>query len=159
MNFGDPIWPKPQLMELPRIVPLNQPPVTLLGYPLAMVLAEKIVPAVDRGEGNTRWRDFADIYSLTRLHRTEAEELRSSLEVVATYRNVELVPLLPALSEMPVRVQAKWRAWRTRVNRQQELPETFAVVLEAVAGFSDPVLRRTVTATWNPVLGSWEPRR
>ena len=71
VNFGDPIWPAPQLIELPRIVPLDQPPVTLLGYPLAMVLAEKIVTVIDRGEGNTRWRDFADVYTLTNLHSVE----------------------------------------------------------------------------------------
>lgn len=30
-----------------------------------MVLAEKLVTAVQRGTANTRWRDFADVYLLT----------------------------------------------------------------------------------------------
>ncbi|HRN29494.1 MAG TPA: nucleotidyl transferase AbiEii/AbiGii toxin family protein, partial [Terrimesophilobacter sp.] len=68
VNFGDPIWPAPRLLDLPRVVPLGLPPVTLLGYPLTMVLAEKVVTAIDRGIANTRWRDFADVYALTRLH-------------------------------------------------------------------------------------------
>lgn len=68
VNFGDPIWPTPRLIDLPRIVPLDLPSVTMLGYPLTMVLAEKIAAAVDRGIANTRWRHFADIYTLVRLH-------------------------------------------------------------------------------------------
>lgn len=62
MNFGDPISLPPERIEVPRIVDIGLKPVHLLGYPLAMVLAEKIVTAIDRGETNTRWRDFADIY-------------------------------------------------------------------------------------------------
>ncbi|MGM7671817.1 nucleotidyl transferase AbiEii/AbiGii toxin family protein [Microbacterium sp. A93] len=156
VNFGDPIWPEPQLIDLPRIVPLGHPPVTLLAYPLAMVLAEKIVTAIDRGEGNTRWRDFADIYTLTRLHSVEAVILRSSLEIVAAHRGVTLTPVLPALGEMPARAQSKWRAWRTRVNRQKELPEAFAEVLNSIARFSDPVLLRIAKGSWNIADQIWD---
>jgi hypothetical protein len=97
VNFGDPIWPEPRLIELPRVVQLDQPPVELLGYPLTMILAEKIVTALDRGPANTRWRDFADIYVLTRTHRVPAGELAASLRAVAEYRQIELGPLLPSL--------------------------------------------------------------
>lgn len=83
VNFGDPIWPEPSLIELPRVVQLGQPPVTVLGYPLTMVLAEKIVTALDRGEANTRWRDFADIYTLIRIHSVQADELVASMGAVA----------------------------------------------------------------------------
>lgn len=55
VNFGDPIWPAPQDIVLPTILGGE---VRLLGYPLPMVLAEKIVTAIDRGTANTRWRDF-----------------------------------------------------------------------------------------------------
>jgi hypothetical protein len=34
-----------------------------------MVLAEKIITAVQRGTANTRWRDFVDVYLLTGAHR------------------------------------------------------------------------------------------
>lgn len=157
VNFGDPIWPAPRLIRLPRIVPLDQTPVSLLGYPLTMVLAEKIVTAIDRGEGNTRWRDFADVYTLTRLHQIDADELRASMEAVAAYRHVKLAPLLPLLADMPDRVQAKWRAWRTRVHREHELPESFGDVLAANARFADPVLTRSEGRRWNPASANWEP--
>lgn len=156
VNFGDPIWPAPQLIELPRIVLLEQPPVKLLGYPLVMVLAEKIVTAIDRGEGNTGWRDFADVYTLMHLHSVVAADLRNSLETVAAYRGVTLTPVLPALAEMPERAQPKWRAWRARVNRQKELPEAFVEVLNDIARFVDPVLSGTARGCWNRAKQSWE---
>lgn len=155
VNFGDPIWPEPQLIELPRIVQLGQSPVPLLGYPLAMVFAEKIVTAIYRGEGNTRWRDFADVYSLTRLHQIDADELRASMEVVAEYRHVTLTPLLPQLADMPNRAQAKWRAWRARVHRAQELPAAFDDVLRAVSRFADPALTRSTSGRWDPSTEAW----
>lgn len=156
VNFGDPIWPAPRLVDLPRVVPLGLPPVTLLGYPLTMVLAEKVVTAIDRGIANTRWRDFADVYTLTRLHPVGAAEFRASVKTVAEYRNVALTPLLPALAPMGRMAPQRWRAWRTRSHREHELPEAFADVLEAVSGFADPVLSERAVGRWNPSTKSWE---
>ena len=136
---------------------LDLPSVTLLGYPLTMVLAEKIATAVDRGIANTRWRDFADVYTLIRLHPVDAGELRASIETVAEYRKVALAPLLPALMPMNERAQQKYLAWRTRSHRDGELPAAFADVLSAVANFADPVLSATTaTGRWNPRLHVWE---
>lgn len=124
VNFGDPIWPEPHLIRIPRVLNLGQPPLTVLGYPLTMVLAEKIVTAVERGEANTRWRDFADIYTLIRLHHVDGEEFVVSLETVAAHRKIGLLPLLPALSSMGQRAQPKWRAWRVRMRRENDLSGT-----------------------------------
>ncbi len=156
VNFGDPIWPSPSLVELPRVVELGQPPVSLLGYPLTMVLAEKIVTAIDRGEANTRWRDFADVYTLAKAHDVDGTELAASLRVVAEYRLVELGPLLPRLVGMPQRAQAKWFAWRRRTGREVELPEVFAEVLEFVARFAAPAIGGSGQGRWNPDRERWE---
>jgi len=59
VNVGDPVWPVPGPVEVPRLLGGS---VTLLGYPLTMILAEKIVTGVERGTANTRWRDYADVY-------------------------------------------------------------------------------------------------
>ncbi|MFC3492900.1 nucleotidyl transferase AbiEii/AbiGii toxin family protein [Glycomyces rhizosphaerae] len=58
INVGDPIWPGPQTVPLPRLLGGN---IELVGYPLTMVLAEKLVTAIQRGTANTRWRDFTDV--------------------------------------------------------------------------------------------------
>ncbi|MBO0831512.1 MAG: nucleotidyl transferase AbiEii/AbiGii toxin family protein [Actinobacteria bacterium] len=48
VNIGDPIWPAPVEISLPRL--LDQEPIMLLGYPIEMILAEKIVTAIQRGQ-------------------------------------------------------------------------------------------------------------
>lgn len=86
VSFGDPIWPAPRIVQVPRLLDVGLEPVLVLGYPLTMVLAEKIVTAVERGEANTRWRDFADVHVVSRQHRIDGDTLRSSLREVAQYR-------------------------------------------------------------------------
>ncbi len=52
----------------------------MLGYPIPMVLAEKIVTAAQRGITSTRWRDFADIYLLTGQHQLVASDARAAIQ-------------------------------------------------------------------------------
>ncbi len=156
VNFGDPIWPVPSHINFPRIVDIGLGPVWLLGYPLTMVLAEKLVTAIDRGEANTRWRDYADVYTIIRRHRIDASQLRKSLEVVAAHRQVRLQPLLPRLERMPLIAQTKWQAWRTRVRREDDLPATFTHVLTSSAAFADPVITNAVPEmNWAPGDEQW----
>jgi hypothetical protein len=54
VNVGDPIWPEPTLVDIPRL--RGGDPIRIAGYPLHMVHAEKIVTAVQRGIANPRWR-------------------------------------------------------------------------------------------------------
>lgn len=62
VNFGDPIWPAPTETVLPLLLGGT---LRLLGCPDHMVLAEKIVTALERGDQNTRWRDFTDIAAIS----------------------------------------------------------------------------------------------
>jgi hypothetical protein len=63
ISVGDPIAPAPTQVAVPRL--LDDAPVRMLGFPLPMVLAEKAVTAVERGQANTRWRDFCDLLLLS----------------------------------------------------------------------------------------------
>lgn len=65
VNVGDPITPAPEDVHLLLLLGGE---VVVRGYPLVMVLAEKIVTAIARGTVNTRWRDFGDVYLLGRHH-------------------------------------------------------------------------------------------
>lgn len=64
VNFGDPVTPAPTHIDYPVLRP-DTPPVRVLGYPLATVLAEKLSTAVDLGTANSRVRDYADVWTLT----------------------------------------------------------------------------------------------
>ena len=154
VNFGDPIWPHPTEIVVPRLIDRGQKPLRMLGYPLTMVVAEKVVTMLERAEANTRWRDFADVFVISGSQKFGADEVRAALDVVADYRAAELIPLLPVLSDMPDIAEGRWRAWRQRQAQGDRLPATFAEILAGVAAFVDPVLgSSSVTG------GAWDPRR
>ncbi|MFC3494428.1 nucleotidyl transferase AbiEii/AbiGii toxin family protein [Glycomyces rhizosphaerae] len=157
VNFGDPIWPRPVEVTVPRLVDDGRGPVTMLGYPLPMVIAEKTVTVIQRGTVNTRWRDFADLHTISRSRDIAAGELRAALDVVAEYRGAVLRPLLPELASMPEIAQSRWAAWRRRQAHVASLPEDFADVLGRVAAFVDPVLHEvwSASAGWDAAATKW----
>lgn len=153
VSFGDPIWPTPEIVEVPRLLDTGLSPVLVLGYPLVMVLAEKIVTAVERGEANTRWRDFADIHVVSRQHRIDGDTLRSSIREVAQYREVEMLPLTDAVGDLAAVGQERWTRWVRRVGRT-DLSESLSEVLGSVARFVDPVITGP-QVTWSPAEQRW----
>lgn len=153
VSIGDPVWPAPGPVELPRLLGGS---LRLLGYPLAMVYAEKIVTAVQRGEATTRWRDFADIYLLSRRHEQHGAELVTSVRRVSEHRRADLYPLAQVLDGFANLAQSKWRVWRRRQRLDDRLPEDFSDVLDHVTDFADPALDGSaVGRSWSPASSTW----
>lgn len=121
INFGDPVWPAPTKIKLPRLLGGE---IEILGYPVSMVLAEKIVTAVERGAANTRWRDFADIASISATTRISGAQVKKSTAIVADYRGVKLAPLAAILDGMASTAQPKWTTWRRNSNLKTQLLRT-----------------------------------
>ena len=154
VNFGDPIWPAPTEHELPRLLGGT---LRLRGYPDYMVLAEKIVTALDRGEVNTRWRDFVDITRIARARRITYVDQRTALETVAGHRQTSLDSMRPLLETMPGLAERKWQTWRRRQRLEAASPEHFADLLAECLAYAEPVLDRSAAgATWDPRSRSWE---
>jgi hypothetical protein len=154
VNFGDPIWPAPTEAVLPLLLGGT---LRLSGYPDHMVLAEKIVTALERGEQNTRWRDFTDIAAIAQSRLIRGSDLREAISTVARYRHVDVEPLGPLVSGMPTLVQRKWQTWRKKQRLEHSTPVSFAELLEACLAFAEPVLADNAThLSWNSGSHSWE---
>jgi hypothetical protein len=155
VNIGDPIWPALQRVVLPRLLDGH---LALTGYPLPMVYAEKLVTAVQRGVANTRWRDFADVYTLARRHDVDGRQLMTAMDQVAQYRQVRLAPLAQVLDRYPTLGQRRWAAWRRKQRLDDRLPDVFGQVLAGVIAFADPAIGHTVDDhTWKANEGAWLP--
>lgn len=153
ISFGDPIWPAPEPTDVPRLLGGS---VRLLGYPDHMVLAEKIVTAIQRGVANTRWRDFVDIDSITRLRTIAETDLTQALTVVAAHRQATLRPLADVLAGMAEAVQPRWLAWRRKQRLEIATPANLQDLLDRCAAFSDPALSGAARGlVWNPNAEKW----
>ncbi|MGC5331023.1 nucleotidyl transferase AbiEii/AbiGii toxin family protein [Micromonospora sp. DT62] len=153
VNVGDPIWPDPQQVKLPRLLDGE---IIVTGYPLPMVHAEKLVTALQRGEANTRWRDFADVYLLSNRHDVDGDDLAAAVQRVAEYRQVTLEPLSRALDGYAALAQPRWAAWRRKHRLDDRLPRDFGEVLQRVSGLADPALAGTCRGqTWIAAASTW----
>ena len=94
VNVGDPVTPHPVDVEYPALL---DRPFHLLGYPLATVLAEKVVTMIERGVATTRERDFADVVVLSRHYQVAASELLAAMSATAEHRQAALRPLAALL--------------------------------------------------------------
>ncbi len=153
VSFGDPIIPAPQPVTLHRVLGGE---ISIAGYPLTMVFAEKLMTAVQRGTTNTRWRDYVDIYLLSRTHAISGRELDESLARVSDVRGVQRRSLSSATTGYAALAQAKWAPWVRKQGLHDRVSTDFASLLGAVSLFADPILEGASTeSTWEPASSRW----
>ena len=104
----------------------------------------------------TRWRDFVDIYVLTRHYQIDAQTLHSSMQRVAQFRNVALILLRTALVGYADIAQSRWVVWLRKQRLNNSIPTGFSIVLQSAVSFADWMIeRRGASNTWDPAEGKW----
>ena len=95
LSFGDLV--DPQRIDYPTL--LDDAVISLLGYPLENVIAEKAETMMALGDANTRDRDYGDVYLLSGSYALEGESLWDALQVVTEHRGRETRQLGPLLCD------------------------------------------------------------
>lgn len=153
VNVGDPIEPAPETTSVPRILGGT---IDVLGYSVEMVIAEKLVTAVQRGTANTRWRDFVDLHRIVGSRSLPGAQLVTSTRLVANYRQATLAPLRSVLDGYGAIAQPRWAAWRTKQKLEDEAPERIDDLVDSLVEFADPILDGTAeTRMWDPSASAW----
>jgi hypothetical protein len=160
IGFGDVVTPGPTEVEVPTL--LGAPPLRLLGYPRETVVAEKLHAMVVLGLGNSRMRDFFDVWALARDFDFTGRTLAAAICATFTRRGTPVpagapIALTPVFSA-DVAKQIQWRAFIRRslpAGGEPELRE----VIEALADFLLPIIRAVRsdvewTQVW-PAGGPW----
>lgn len=116
IGFGDVITPGAQEIEYPSMLGLPKP--ILRAYPPETVVAEKFQAIVALGMGNSRMKDFFDIWAISETFSFESGRLREAIQATFARRQTELpadVPLAltDAFTENPAK-QAQWRGFVRR---------------------------------------------
>ena len=159
ISAGDPVVPSPQSIRYPSLREA-QPGFTVVAYPIVMVLAEKLCTALELGEGNSRVRDYADVWTLTGQHDVGAGELAAAILATAVHRRVMIRPLSSAIGDI-ARVRGPgYVAYRRRLGVDaKQLPQDFTEVVGGVITFADPVLTPTMASgsRWHASTRCWDP--
>ncbi len=136
---------------------LSMSPVRVLGYPIETVLAEKITTAIGLGAANTRVRDYADIYTLTRNWPVDHGIAREALLATAAFRGTTLAALSSAVDNLADLRQQTYAAYRANLGTTgEDLPANFSEVVEAVIAFADVLASEASAGTiWSPQQRQW----
>ncbi len=140
VNVGDPVTPAPLDVEYPS---LFGAPFPLRGYPLATVLAEKIVTLMQRGETTTRERDVADIVLLTRRHHLDPDELVAAITATAAHRGVTVRGVRRSIGGLGTLRQDSWEAFLRRAELGSALPASYHAALDEVCALVDSLMPST----------------
>ena len=152
---GDPVTPGPQLIDYPTLRE-EHPPVRILGYPMATVIAEKLCTAIDLGDTSTRVRDYADIWILTRRHDLDASDLRNALAATARHRGVQLRRLSDAIGDLAALRADVYSAFLSRIEDDAlDLPTHLSQLLDDVIAFADPLLSDDPADVWSATARAW----
>lgn len=153
VNVGDPIHPAPEPTAVPRILGGT---IDVLGYSVEMVIAEKLVTAIQRGTANTRWRDFLDLHRIVRSRHLSGAQLVASTRLVAEFRKATLAPLGTVLNGYGEVAQVRWAAWCSKQKLQDRVPERIVDLVASLVPFADPILDGAAEPfAWDPMACAW----
>ena len=153
VGFGDVITPEAIEIEYPAL--LDAPAPILRAYPPETVVAEKTEAIVSLGIGNSRMKDFYDLWTIAQTFAFEGDDMAEAIRRTFERRRTPLPEQVPVgLSDsFALEKEAQWRAFRDR-DRLEVAPASFAQVIDNLRAFLQPVLARTEVASW-PSGGPW----
>ena len=163
VGFGDDIRPRTQTVRFPTLLPFPEPEIRI--YPREAVIAEKFQAMVTLGMGNTRMKDFYDLFILARDFSFRGEELCLAIRATFERRDTPVPTSLPlsltaAFHDDSVK-GAPWRAFLRKHGLTREQIE-LADVAPLLRRFLLPPAKAVAAGQsyahhWQPG-GPWQPR-
>jgi predicted nucleotidyltransferase component of viral defense system len=142
IGFGDVVTPRPEAIQYPSLIGL--PTATFRAYPKETVVAEKFEAMVSLGIGNSRMKDFYDLWILASTFEFQGEILARAIQATFKRRGTVIPMELPTaftadFFDNPSK-QSQWQAFIRRGKLVREAPTLESVVL-AIRGFLWPVVQ------------------
>ena len=164
-GFGDVVTPGPEEALLPTLIE-GVPAPSLYTYPQVSSIAEKFESMVQLGSGNSRMKDFYDVWALSENFSFDGPELQEAVAKCFDRRGTPWsgeVPeaLTPAFYSTP-RLQDFWTTYGYQSGLFNIPPSAFEVVGDRIQSFLGPVRNSILSGQlfdmhW-PAAGPWEVR-
>lgn len=143
LGFGDRVEPIEHPIDLTTTSkgPLFESRISLHCYPKEFIFAEKLETIVFRGGGNTRMKDFHDLYSLVRLDVLDSSLVKKAVELVFHHRKTSLKKLPASFGKEAFEAMEKnWSAYSKKIKSKKgvlKLPESIEEVVSTVNQWLD----------------------
>jgi predicted nucleotidyltransferase component of viral defense system len=143
LGFGDRVDPIEHPIDLTATSkgPLFESRISLHCYPKEFIFAEKLETIVFRGGGNTRMKDFHDLYSLVSLDVLDSSLAKKAVELVFHHRKTPVKKLPASFGRDALEtMERNWSAYRKKIKSKKgalKLPESIEDVVSAVNQWLD----------------------
>lgn len=158
IGFGDVVYPEKIKMKYPVLLDMAIP--EIYAYSLESVIAEKFEAVVELGYGNSRYKDFYDIYILLNTYDFNGEILKQA--IFATFENRQTTLLDIAAFEEdfntdPVR-QLRWTSFIKKKKAMQKID--FENLIQDIKSFLVPITKAIIegedfTLSWKHENKVW----
>ncbi len=139
LGFGDVVDAIDYPLELTATAkgPIFESKIQVRSYPKEFIFAEKLETVIYRGSGNTRMKDFHDLYSLVTLEGClDPVYVEKVVVTVFNHRQAPLTQLPLSLDAESLQIlQPLWQDYQRRVSSkhaQDSLPESLVEVISAI---------------------------
>lgn len=163
VGFGDAVTPAPQKITFPVL--LDHPAPEIQAYPKETVVAEKLEALVTLGIGNSRMKDFFDLFVLAQQFPFDGPLLTRAVASTFARRGTSVpdsspVAFTEAFAKDPAK-QTQWTSFLRKRARESAVPGELLEVTMVISAFLWPVVqsvaaRKGLPTRWPPG-GPWLP--
>lgn len=158
IGFGDVIYPNEQKIEFPTLLGEDSPQIN--AYPIESVISEKYEAIVSLGELNTRYKDFYDIYLISKTNKIKSNELAEALKKTFSKRNSKFNDFV-IFNEEYFNDNKRSVAWnRLKKNKNINDDVKFDETILHIKTFILPIIKMIESndiknKLWNPSKNKW----
>lgn len=159
IGYGDVVFPGKREIIYPTLLDMTAPSID--AYPLATVLAEKFEIIVSLGYGNSRYKDYFDIYELIHRYDYSGNELKEAIERTFSHRKTGFDDIVVFEDEFWVD-SSRERKWNTFIKKKRAMTSVdFGVIGSSIKTFFQPIVRcirnaEAFDASWIAEKEMWE---
>ena len=155
IGFGDVIYPETVKMDFPVILDMESPRVN--AYSLETSIAEKLEAIIHNGYLNSRYKDFYDIYVLSKKYVFSYAELRNAVIQTFENRKTPMTMDSAAFSDEFLNDPMHQTRWKAFLKKKKALIQvSMSDAMDWIKAFVRPLFEGTEKTRWNPEKGNWE---
>ena len=155
IGFGDVIYPDAVKMDFPIMLDMESPKVNV--YSLESSVAEKLEAIIHNGYLNSRYKDFYDIYILSKKYEFPYKELRKAVVETFENRKTEITMDSAAFKDEFLNDHMHQIRWNNFLKKKKALIQVpMFEMMDWIKIFVSPLLEGIDKTKWNPEKGIWE---